>query len=206
VTHACYREEMRRRRSLTRIVLVFVAVCGSALSAPRLENGAQASVSIAVTWDGLLGQSTAAAVVTPLDTRSVWENGRIYTYTHVHVDRSIAGDLATGSDAWVRTMGGVVGKIGQMVEGEPAFAAGKSLLFLHPGPIGAFEVTARAQGQFSVVVDRPSASVRVLRNQAVGAIVPSRGAAQLAADRIHGRTVDDVAHDVATAWPGTHAR
>jgi hypothetical protein len=105
---------------------------------------ARASVSIAVTWDGLLKESSAAALVTSMEARPVWENGRIYTYTHVRVDRAVAGELASGGDAWIRTMGGIVGKVGQIVEGEASFAPGESsLLFVHPGPVGAFVVTAR---------------------------------------------------------------
>src|SRR5579872_6119804 len=105
-------------------------IAASAACAALAASDARASVSIQVTWDSLLRESTAAAVVTPTDAQSVWENGRIYTYTHVHVDRAVAGELATGSDAWVRTMGGIVGKIGQRVEGEAVLAPGHaSLLF-----------------------------------------------------------------------------
>lgn len=182
---------------------------------------ARASVSIAVTWNGLLRESTAAAIVTPIEARAVWENGRIYTYTHVRVDRAIAGDLGTGGDAWVRTMGGVVGKIGQIVDGEPVLVPSQSsLLFLHPGPVGAYEVTARGQGQFPVVLDDPKnpASAHLVRSTAVGALVLPRAVAtaagstsaspprRLAADVVHGRTIDDVAHDIADAWKSTHAQ
>lgn len=182
---------------------------------------ARASVSIAVTWDGLLRESTAAAIVTPIEARSVWENGRIYTYTHVRIDRAMAGDLGTGGDAWVRTMGGVVGKIGQIVDGEPVLAPGQSsLLFLHPGPVGAYEVTARGQGQFPVVRDDPKnpASGHFVRSTSVGALVLPRAAAsatssasaspplRLAADVVHGRAIDDVAHDIAEAWKPTHVQ
>jgi hypothetical protein len=138
-----------------------------------VSGGARASVSIAVTWEGLLHESAAAAVVMPVEARAVWENGRIYTYTRVHVDRAVAGELASGSEAWVRTMGGVVGKVGQIVDGEPVLVAGRpSLLFLRPGPVGAYEVTARGQGQFPVVTEDPKVGPRVVRNRSVGAIVP----------------------------------
>jgi hypothetical protein len=182
---------------------------------------ARASVSIAVTWEGLLRESTAAAIVTPIEARAVWENGRIYTYTHVRIDRAIAGDLGTARDAWVRTMGGVVGKIGQIVDGEPVLVPGQSsLLFLHPGPVGAYEVTARGQGQFPVVLDDPHhpGSARFVRSTSVGALVMPRTAAapatgstsasparRLAAEVVHGRAVEDVVHEIADAWQSTHA-
>jgi hypothetical protein len=134
----------------------WLAAAGT-LVAALLVADARASVSIAVTWDGLLRESTAAALVTALDGRAVWEGDRIYTYTHVRVDRGVAGELATGDEAWVRTMGGVVGRVGQVVDGEPVLTRGQtSLLFLHPIPArppGAFDVTARGQGQFPLVAD-----------------------------------------------------
>jgi hypothetical protein len=173
---------------------------------------AQASVSIAVTWDGLLRDSSLAAVATPLEARSAWENGRIYTYTRVRVDRAVAGDAAQGSSLWVRTMGGVVDKIGQIVEGEAVFVPGEpSLLFLRPGPPGALHVTERGQGQFPILAGDALKPPRVMRSNAVGAIVPPQGlssspATRLAADLMHGRAVDDVVHDVAADWGRTHAR
>jgi hypothetical protein len=172
---------------------------------------ARASVSIAVTWEGLLRESTAAVFVTPMESRSVWENGRIYTYTHVRIDRSAAGELGAGADPWVRTMGGIVGKIGQLVEGEAVLVPGQSsLVFLRTGPIGAFEVTARGQGQFPVARDGPKSAARVVRSQGVGLlmqprVVPPAPPPQLAADLLHGRLVDDVALEIATAWSRTHA-
>jgi hypothetical protein len=187
----------------------WVAAC--VLLASAVASDARASVSIAVTWDGLLHESTAAAVVVPVQTQSVWENGRIYTYTRVHVQRPVAGDLAMDAEPWVRTMGGVVGKIGQIVDGEPVLTRGQSsLLFLHPGPGTVLEVTARGQGQFPVIKDA-TASAKLVRNTSAGAVFPPRVAAgaaapQLAADLVHGRALDDVARDVAAAWGRTHAQ
>jgi hypothetical protein len=202
---------MSRPRLIPRVFALLVAL--APLAGATGERTAQASVSIAVTWDGLLHESSAAVVATAVESRAVWENGRIYTYTRVHVDRSVAGDVATGGDVWVRTMGGVVGKIGQIVEGEAVLAPSRSsLLFLHSGPIGAFEVTARGQGQFPIVTDAAGAPPKVVRSHAVGAIVapktptPATTPVRLAADVLHGRPVDDVAQDIAAAWSTAHAR
>ena len=173
---------------------------------------ARGSVSIAITWDRLLRQSTASALVTPVDMRSVWEGGRIYTYTRVHVDRMVAGELADGTEAWVRTMGGIVDKVGQIVEGEPVLEPGHpSLLFLHAGPAGTVEVTGRGQGQFPVIANDGSARARIVRNNAVGALLAphvsmSSNATRLAADVLHGRYVDDVAGEIASDWNRTHGR
>jgi len=188
-----------------------LGACVTALAVVAVD--AHASVSIQVSWDALLHDSTAAVVATPTETRSVWENGRIYTYAHLRVDRAVAGELAAGGDPWVRTMGGVVDKVGQLVDGEPVLAPGQaSLLFLHPGPPGAFVVTARGQGQFPVVADAdPKAPPHLVRSSSAGALVPPRvpgpvPAPPMAADVVHGRLVDDVARDVAAAWDRAHAR
>ncbi|HTB77281.1 MAG TPA: hypothetical protein VK762_28750 [Polyangiaceae bacterium] len=192
------------------------AVLLIALGAPGLSSlvpaDAAASVSIAATFDGLLHDSTTAAVVTAAESRAVWEDGRIYTYTHVHVSRAVAGELTTGGEAWVRTMGGVVGKVGQIVEGEAAFAPGdSSLLFLRPGPIGAYVVTDRGQGQYPVVVDDPKQVAHIVKSHSVGMLVAPRvvataAAPRLAAEVLHGRPVDDVAQEIAAAWVSAHAR
>jgi hypothetical protein len=199
---------------MTRLRLVWraaVAIALAALSAgPVFPSNAAASVSVAVTWDGLIRESTAAAVVTANEGVSVWEAGRIYTYTHVRVERSVAGALPA-NDAWVRTMGGVVGKIGQLVDGEAVLSPGQSsLLFLKAGPVGAFDVTARGQGQFPVTSEDPGHPGRVAKNRAVGMLLPPRIvgpslAPRLAADVLDGRTVDDVAEDILAAWSTVHA-
>ena len=184
-----------------------------ALLAVVASRDAQASVSVQVTWDALLHDSTAAVVATPVETTSVWEGGRIYSYAHLRVDRALAGELHEGDGCWVRTMGGVVGKIGQIVDGEAVLAGTEpSVLFLHRGPPGAFVVTARAQGQFALVqTGDPAVPPRLVKSSAVGALVPPAAVGptappRFAADVVHGRLVDDVARDVAAAWDRAHAR
>jgi hypothetical protein len=194
-------------------VLFAVWACtATALTASTVAEDAHASVSIAVTWEALLRQSTGAAVLTALDAQSVWENGRIFTYTRLRVDQSIVGDLPVGGEAFVRTMGGVVGKIGQVVEGEAVFVPGRtSLLFLRSGPAGSWMVAARGQGQFPVTVADPQKPARVVRSHAVGAVVPppvivSSAADRLAADVLDDRPLDDAVLDIAAAWGRAHAQ
>jgi hypothetical protein len=200
-----------RPRIGPRAAAFLVALAAPAIG-PLVATDAPASVSIAATFDGLVHDSSAAAVVSAVESRAVWEDGRIYTYTRVRVSRAIAGELATGAEAWVRTMGGVVGKVGQIVEGEAAFAPGDaSLLFLRAGPVGAYVVTDRGQGQFPVVSDDP-AHAHIVRSHSVGMLVAPRVLStttvqpRLAADALHGRPVDDVAQEIAAAWGAAHAR
>jgi len=181
---------------------------------------ADASVSRAVLFEDLVRDARSVDVVTPTEQRSVWEGGRIVTYTRVRVDRAIAGDLGAGADTWVRSLGGVVGSVGQLVDGEPALAVGApTLLFLREGPAGAMQVTARAQGQFALVPE--GGGLRVRQSGAVGVLlssvkpwrtyVPAAGLAlasikdAFAGDVLHGRPLDDAAADIGQAWKRAHA-
>jgi hypothetical protein len=195
-----------RSLALALAVAAGAPAIGALVSTPSL-----ASVSIAVSWEGLLQESTAVAIATPFESKAVWENGRIYTYTHVRVDRAIAGELAQGAEAWVRTMGGIVGDTGQSVEGEAILGMNQSsLLFLHAGPASSFAVTARGQGQFPMVkASDPTQPAHVVRNGAVGLLMERHDTAgvpaRLAGDVLHGLSIDDAARQVTSAWSRTHA-
>jgi hypothetical protein len=202
----CYPDCMFSKRFARRAGLILIAfACAALVPAVTL-----ASVSIAVSWDGLLRESSSACIVTALEARGAWENGRIYTYTHVHVDRAVAGSLATGGDAWVRTMGGVVGDIGQRVEGEAALQQGQSsLVFLRPGLSTtlphSFEVTARGQGHFPLETADPKLPARIAQGHALGLLMRPRvirsdaTPPRLAAEVLLGRTVDQAVREVTAA-------
>ncbi len=189
-----------RTRRLPWILLGFTLAAVTLGGAPREALG---SVSIAVTFDSLVRESSAVVVATPIEQRSIWEGERIYTYTRVHVDSTVAGNLRPEDDAWVRTMGGAVGKMGQVVEGEAGFGMGHaSLVFLRYEPMGYYVVTARAQGQFGLFLDEHG-TVRVQKGGAVGALFAPKGPnanLPLASDVIHARALSDAAKDIVTAW------
>jgi hypothetical protein len=212
---------MKRLRALATCTLV--ATAAGVLSGVAAEREAKASVVISALFDEIVRDSSAAALVTPVEQRSVWQNGRVYTYTRVHVDRAVAGTLE--DEPWVRTMGGIVGKVGKIVEGEAVLSVGRpGLLFMQPARddvSGVYEVTARAQGQFPIVLDEKN-NERFVRSSGVGGLVPTpqervvqvtrmralAGAAPgapLATDVLHKRLVADGVHDVAAAWARIHA-
>jgi len=168
-------------------------------------------VSFTVPMDALAEESSAACVVSPVEAKSVWENGRIATYTRVHVDRVIAG-AATG-DVWIKTLGGAVGDVGQNVDGEAVLRAGRqSLVFLSTFE-GSLVVTARGQGQFALVGNRLRKNVWAGALLAPSPTVLSRirarttdaEAAAPAADVLDGKTIDEAAPHIAAAWARTHA-
>lgn len=210
------------RSSFSRLVLAGALCLPAALV---VSTDASASVSIAVAFDHLVKDADAVVVTTPLESRSVWEDGRIYTYTRVRVDQGIAGDLGAGADGWVRTMGGVVGKIGQLVDGEPVFVKDKpSLLFLRRFREGGiYEVSARAQGQYPIQVDEKTKVKKLVRSTAVGLLLPPKGRyvepaptapgalqtksievhahqLRLAQDVFHDRPLEDAAREIAATW------
>jgi hypothetical protein len=95
-----------------RIAALGMSLATLAAGATGVQD-AEASVSVTVLFDELVQKASAAAVVTRAEQRGLWEDGRIVTYTRVHVDRLVAGQLA--GDVWVRTLGGRSGT-GQIVE------------------------------------------------------------------------------------------
>ncbi len=176
---------------------------------------AHASVSFTVLLDALASESSAAVVMTPFDQKSVWEDGRIATYTHVRVERVVAGTIA--SDVWIKTLGGAVGDIGQMVEGEAVLRAGQTSLLFITSYENNLVVAGRGQGQFPITADGAGVK-RVHKNLHVGALLapnPSSlariraatshpSAAAPAGDVLDGRTVDDAATEIASSWTRTH--
>ncbi len=190
-------------RRVVRIAGV-VVVALTLLGWPRARSAA-ASVSIPLTFDDLLARASAVAVVTPLDRRGVWEGGRIATYTHVRVERTIAGRLS--GDIWVRTQGGAVGHVGQIVEGEATFPPGRSsLVFLDPrkeGPATSFGVVEGAQGQF-LIVTHGDAPPRLATSQGMGGILPASSAQRLARDVFVDTALEDAANIIVAAWSRSH--
>ena len=213
------------KRARVASLLLFLYVTFAAASG-------DASVSIAVSVEGLVKSSTAVAIVTATEAKTGYEGSRIFTYTHVLVDRPIAGELAAGADVWVRSEGGIVEHIGMHVDGEPMLAVGKSsLVFLLPAmngstPVGGlYEVTARGQGQFPVVFDAPTGRTRVIRSATTGVLLKPKSTAlsdtapsntsstaaslsspnvRLAGEALHNREIEDVARDIAHEWATYH--
>lgn len=219
----------RQPMKLLRTFALSLSLAAVPLAAATVTTDAQASVMIAVPFEALVKDADAVAVVVPEEAKSVWEDGRIYTYTKVRVDQGVAGDTA-GQELWIRTMGGVVGKIGQLVDGEPVFTVNKpALLFLRKFKAGGtWEVSARAQGQFPVVLDEAKKTKRLVRSANVGMLLPpksapsqvegqgpvapqAQGAAtdvtkiRLAGDVLHDRPLDDATKEIATTWKRLHA-
>jgi hypothetical protein len=222
---ACRARRSSRRARVARRVRTAalpLSIFGALSSATLMHLGdAKATVSASVRFDQLLEESSAVAEATPIDTRSLWEGDRIVTYTRMRVERLVAGHV-TG-DVWVRTLGGEVGDLAQIVEGQATFPLDRpSLLFLrvHVDPVTgkpteSFVVVERAQGQFPVVTSAGK-PLRLALAPDPGLLLPPAaraGAAQggsaarddrLARDVLNDRTLDDAVREIQMAWAKTH--
>jgi hypothetical protein len=214
----------RRRVRRTRAMTIAATAALAVIAANAIDGrDASASVSTAALFEELVQEASAVAVVVPTERRALWEGNRIATYTRVHIDRLVAGQMA--GELWVRTLGGAVGETAQIVEGQAAFALGRpSLVFLRPyldpvthAPAGTFVVVERAQGQFPIAQDQGQ-SPRLALASNIGALLPppsehwARASMHLlpgrtprfARDVLRDRSLEDAAREIVAAWPLVH--
>lgn len=177
---------------------VALAAFVTPLSQPWLTPApAQAAVSIAYTLDKLVSESTAVVVATSVEQRSEWAelggSRRIVTYTKLNVSEAVFGGATEG--IWVRTLGGVVGRIGQQVSGEATLSLDeKAVIFLTHAIDGAWVVTGMGQGHYPVrrVADvRAPLVERLSASPQVGTLVARRAGEPLAHARLVGRPVSE---------------
>jgi len=134
----------------------------------------------------------------PADQSCQWEtiggHSRIVTYTRVLVERSIDGRPPASSELMVRTLGGTVGRIGQVVPGEALLRRGmRAAVFVEDVSPGLFVVSGMAQGHYAIQPDEQGVP-RLLAN---GEHLLNIGA-EAAVRRLHGRTVPEVEQIVLT--------
>lgn len=177
---------------LARVLLAALLALAAGIADPQAPwQGppvAHASVSLAVTMAELVERAELVVVGVAMERRSQWESvgggKRIVTYTRVDVERAVYG--AAPAELWVRTLGGVVDRIGQQVAGEPRLAIGeRTLLFLTPSD-GAYVVAARAQGHFRVL-SRDDGKQVLHPSPDSGTLVPRKDGAPSAQKVLAGR-------------------
>lgn len=116
----------------------------------------------------------------PLDAYSVWEElgGRkhIVTYTRVRALELLAGADPKADELLVRTLGGRVGDLGELVHGEAMLTPGeRGVLFVMPA-LGALGVTAMAQGHYPLLRDS-AGTERLRRSPAANELLQEDGSA-----------------------------
>lgn len=167
-----------------------LAVLGAALIGLR-ESPAFAAVARALSVADLVQKSTSALVLTGIAQRSSWQevggSRRIVTDTEGRVEELVTGVDPSASIVMLRTLGGRVGTVGQIVEGEAELTIGEtSLTFLTQFEPAVYAVTAMAQGHYPVV-SRPSGRV-LATNRVLPALMQRQGSA---VERLAGRSLTE---------------
>lgn len=118
-----------------------------------LGQPAAASTFRPIPLETMVSKSALIVVATPVARQTrvvvVGSKQRVVTDSAVEVAWTLRGEDCAGKNIVVRTLGGTVGGVGQIVYGEARLVLGQSsLMFLTPGPEGVFAVLGMAQGQF----------------------------------------------------------
>lgn len=121
-------------------------------------GAARAGAATPASLRELLEHSQFALVGTPRQADSQWEGRdkarRIVTYSRVEVQQPIDGRHPDDSSLTVRTLGGRVGDVGQIVHGEAELELNQAaVFFLASYESGLFAVTAMAQGHYPLFED-----------------------------------------------------
>ena len=133
-----------------------------------VPRSGRATTARAVTLHDLVQRSTRIAHTTALESwarsEQIGDTRHIVTYSRLRVDESIHGPYDT--EVLVRTLGGRIGEVGEIVHGEAELALNESsLVFLRTNADGIEQVTAMAQGHYPLAVDLAGvARLRASRN------------------------------------------
>lgn len=144
----------------------FLAGVSAGLGAGLVGRPASATVVRAVPLSVLVQSSRRVLVVTPLAAESHFEElgrrRRIVTDTRVRVEEQIESQEVADSELLVRTLGGAVGRQGELVHGQARLELGQScVLFLLQAPDGLHYVNAMSQGHYPL---RVSAARELMRS------------------------------------------
>jgi hypothetical protein len=161
------------RRGFVRVITVGVA-------AAWVASPARASLARAVGLEELTARSQHVLLGEPLDAECVWERigqrRHIVTYTRVRALELFAGADPRQDELLLRTLGGQVGELGELVHGEAVLQLGqRGMLFVMPVE-GTLAVTAMAQGHYPVRNDSGGRQ-RLLRSPEATEILGEAGSA-----------------------------
>lgn len=162
----------------------------AAAAVSLLGRPGRASVARAVSLSELVHRSEHAVLVTPRTISSQWETvgrrRRIVSYTVLQVDGALDGRSPDSGEMVVRTLGGRVGDIGQVVHGEAVFRHGlASAMFLEKIEAELYSVTAMAQGHYPLHAD-DRGTVRLHKSPRVAELLQY---SEAAVQKLHTRTI-----------------
>lgn len=166
-----------------------------------LPSEAHATVARALSLPELVTGSRATLLGVPREASSHWEtlggSRRIVTYTRVEVVEPLGGD--PGAELLLRTLGGRVGKIGQIVHGEAVLTLDQpTVLFVTDSAEGPPVVTAMGQGEYPV--HEEGDGERRLRLSPRMPELHGGADARAAARRLAGRPLGEARQLIAQEW------
>lgn len=144
-----------RRRWLTGLVAASVLNTIWDITEPAVAfAGAARPIGLA----DLVQRSKHVVVATPRVADSTWEeiggSRRLVTYTRLTIDESLDERTLGESEVLVRTLGGRLGPLGQIVHGEAELRRDEtSVVFLKMRQDGTFHITGLAQGHYPLRTD-----------------------------------------------------
>lgn len=155
------------------------------------DREALASVARGLTLGELVRKSRSAVLLTGVARQASWQtvggSRRIVTETRARLDELVAGADPSSTEVLVRTLGGRVGHIGQLVEGEAELTLGEACLaFLTEHETLVYGITAMAQGHYPIIAE---ARGRVLRTSRTLPVL--KRAKDSAVERLSGRLVTE---------------
>jgi hypothetical protein len=164
----------------------------AAMSGALVERPAGACSARALTLGELVFESNHAFVGTPMDSFSLWEavggRRRVVTYSTIKAEYSFDGRPPDASELTLRSLGGIVDGVGQVVPGEAVLRRGATAaVFVRRLDRSVFAVTAMAQGHYPLVTD-PDGTRRLFATPAAREAAGRDGAVQ----RLDKRTVQEV--------------
>jgi hypothetical protein len=146
------------REEVTMTVTRREFVLGALSSALFVSRSAEASVARALSLGELLYKSNHVLVGTATDAYGTWEvigkRRCIVTYSLFRVEEPLDGREPPGSEITIRTLGGIVGDLGQRFFGEAMVALReRATVFVHDTAPSLYVVTAMAQGHYPLQAD-----------------------------------------------------
>jgi hypothetical protein len=144
-----------RRRWLTGLMALTACSGVEVLLAPSV---AFAGAARPISLPDLVLRSKHVLVATPRVADSVWEeiggSRRLVTYTRLTVDENLDDRAFGDTELLVRTLGGRLGALGQIVHGEAELRRDETaVVFLKPRQDGVFHITGLAQGHYPLHTD-----------------------------------------------------
>lgn len=148
-----------RRRWLTGLLAASASCALWDISKPAI---AFAGAAVPISLTALVARSRHVVVATPRVADSTWEeiggSKRLVTYTRLTIEDALDDRAIDETEILVRTLGGRLGPIGQIVHGEAELRRDETaVFFVKPRTDGGtYHITGLSQGHYPLLADKQS--------------------------------------------------